>query len=177
MKKVLLVEDEPDMRSSIQSILKPYVQYLEVVEATNAGEAMDLLSWASPDERPDALILDLMMPYGEAAQELDYANSDSSQVETGIRILKKLREKEKSGEYRYGSQPLWVSVITARGNPNVIQRLGELLVNRGRIYLKPFSRREFVHDLALVLGIESQVDPDFLPPGYSPPMQADGGAK
>jgi CheY-like chemotaxis protein len=173
-KKVALIEDDPDVRSIIQQVLKPYAQDLEVVEATNAGEAMDLLFPDSPDEHLDAVILDLMMTYGKAAEELD-ETSDPHQVDTGVRILKRLRKAEKDGEIRYGSQPLWVSIITARNEPHLIQRVKELLGSRGRIYLKPFNDLVLEHDLALVLGLDSQVDPDLLPTGYSPPMQADGG--
>jgi CheY-like chemotaxis protein len=173
-KKVALIEDDPDVRSIIQQVLKPYAQGLEVVEATNAGEAMDLLFPDFPDERPDAVILDLMMTYGKATEELD-ETSDPHQVDTGVRILERLRKAEKDGETRYGSQPLWVSIITARNEPYLIQRLKKLLDGKGRIYLKPFNDLALEHDLVTVLGIDSLVDSELLPIGYSPPVRADGG--
>lgn len=175
-KKVVLVEDEPEVRLVIRQLLEPYAQDLEVVEATNAEEAMDLFPPKSKKKRPDALILDLMMPYAKAAEELD-ADSDPDQIETGVHLLHSLREWEKGEENSFNSLPLWVAVITARNNPHLIQRLEQLLESRGRIYLKPFDEVRLEHDLAVVLGIDSQVDPDLLPPGYLPPTHADGGTR
>ncbi|MBW2741453.1 MAG: response regulator transcription factor, partial [Deltaproteobacteria bacterium] len=78
-KKVVLVEDDPEVRKIIRETLSPYFQDIKVFEATNAGVAMNLLFPDPPDNRPDALILDLMMPYGEAGQELD-SDSDHDQI-------------------------------------------------------------------------------------------------
>ena len=173
-KKVALIEDDLGIRSIIQGVLRPYAQYLDIVEGTNAGEAMDLLFPDSPDERPDAVILDLMMTYGKAAEELN-ETSDPHQVDTGIRILERLRKSEKDGDIRYGSQLLWISIITMRNEPYLIQRLRELLDGRGRIYLKPFNDLALEHDLVTVLGIDSLVNAELLPIGYAPPTRADGG--
>ena len=175
-KKVVLAEDDPDIRSQLRQSLGAYGQDMEILEATDAGEAMDLLFPDVDDERLDAVILDLMMPYGKAAEKLE-ADSDVDQVETGVRLLRLLRKSEKARDNRYGYDPLWVAVITARNNPHLIQELGELLGDRGRIYIKPFNDLELQHDLAHVLGIESKVHPDLLPPGYMPPKQAYGGVR
>lgn len=174
--KVLLVEDEPEVRLIIREILAPYSQDIDLLEATNAGEAMDLLFPDLPDNRPDALILDLMMPYGEAAQKLD-ADSDPDWIKTGVHLLHYLRECEMTEKISYGSHPLWVAVITARSNPHLIQNIELLLAGSGRIYLKPFNDLELEHDLACILHIKSQVDPILLSPEYSPPMRASKGAR
>ena len=119
-KKVILVEDDPEVRKIIRETLSPYFQDIDVFEATNAGEAMNLLFPASPGNRPDALILDLMMPYGEAGQALD-SDSDQDQIETGVRLLDYLRNREKTELSTHIAYPLWVAVVTARNNPHLIQ--------------------------------------------------------
>ena len=175
-KKVVLVEDDPEGRKILLETISPYFQDIEVFEATNAGEAMNLLFSDPPGNRPDALILDLMMPYGEAGQELD-SGSDQDQIETGVRLLNYLRNREKTELGTDIAYPLWVAVITARSNPHLIQRIELLLAGSGRIYLKPFNDLELEHDLACILHIKSQVDPILLSPEYSPPMRASRGAR
>ena len=172
-KKVVLVEDDPEVRKIIRETLLPYFQDIEVFEATDAGEAMNLLFPGPPGNRTDVLILDLMMPYGEAGQELD-SDSDHDQIETGVRLLKYLRNREEKTIPRSES-PLWVAVITARSNPHLIQSIEKLLAGNGRIYLKPFSDFELEPDLAYILNIQSQVDPRLLSPEYSPPKRSSGG--
>lgn len=174
-KKVVLVEDDPEVRKIIRETLLPYFHHIDVFEATDAGEAMNLLFPDPPGNRLDALILDLMMPYGEAGQELD-SDSDPDQIETGVRLLDYLRKREKTEPGTDIACPLWVAVITARSNPHLIQRIEQLLAGNGRIYLKPFNDLELEHDLACILNIKSQVDPILLSPEYSPPKRSSGDA-
>ncbi|MEG3438995.1 response regulator transcription factor [Pannus brasiliensis CCIBt3594] len=84
--KVLLVDDEPGVRESVQAYLE-YGDDLEVRVASNANEAWDLLQ----EEIPDLVISDIMMP----------------QVD-GYQFLKKLRE-----DPRFQTIP--VVFLTARG--------------------------------------------------------------
>jgi len=56
MAKVLVVDDDPDMRLAISSVLKS--RGYEVIEASNGYEALDRLK----KERPDIMLLDLLMP-------------------------------------------------------------------------------------------------------------------
>jgi hypothetical protein len=60
-------------------------------------------------------------------------------------------------------------VVTARVHPPLINKLQLLLGERGRIYLKPFNDLLLENDLAVFLGLESQVPPIFLPKEYAPP--------
>ncbi|MEA1900673.1 MAG: hypothetical protein U9N47_07900 [Thermodesulfobacteriota bacterium] len=175
-KKVVLVEDDPEAKKIIRETLLPYSQDIDLLEATNAGAAMNLVFPDPPGNRPDALILDLMIPYGEAAQKLD-AESDPDWIETGVRLLDYLRKREKTELGTDIAFPLWVAVITARSNPLLIQSIEKLLAGSGRIYLKPFNDLELEHDLACILHIKSQVDPILLSPEYSPPKRSSGGAR
>jgi DNA-binding NarL/FixJ family response regulator len=84
--KVLLVDDEPGVRESVQAYLE-YSHDLEVKVASNANEAWDLLQ----KEIPELVISDIMMP----------------QVD-GYQFLKKLRD-----DPRFQTIP--VVFLTARG--------------------------------------------------------------
>ena len=168
-KFLLLIEDE--VMETIRGPFNAYRDEIEIKEADNAGMGRKMLLTDSAGQRPDVLILDLMIPYGEAAEELDAA-SDPDQIETGVRLLKSLREYERE----QGWSPVWVAVVTARTNPDLMERLEKLLAGCGRIYTKPFSSIELENDIATVLGIKSHIPLDCLPEGYTLPIPVQGDA-
>lgn len=55
MAKVLLVDDDPDVRKILRGILEPLCS---VLEAGDGGSALDLLA----REKPELMLLDLTMP-------------------------------------------------------------------------------------------------------------------
>ena len=167
-RKILLVEDDIAVREIVKEILEPYTSDVEILEAGDAGKAMDLLFSDFPRNRIEAIILDIMMTYGTATEVLDAA-SDPDLVDTGVRFLRFLRQKEEEIMAPSGHTPIWVSVITARSGIKVILTIQNLLGGRGRIYLKPFDDMVLEHDWALVLGLESQVDEELLPDDYARP--------
>ncbi|MCP4345074.1 MAG: hypothetical protein GY795_06055 [Desulfobacterales bacterium] len=175
-KKIVLVEDDFDVMESIKQILASYTDEIEIQEASNSGEAMERLFPDSSLEPPDALILDLMMDYGNAKFRLDPNGSDSDGTETGVKLLEYLRQKEKDEQGRYKRNPTWVSVITARNAPHLVQNIRHMLDGNGRIYFKPFDEFMFESDLAHVLGLKTRIPIEFLPDGYEPPKQRIGGS-
>ena len=72
-KKVALIEDDHGNRRAIKQIFESYSE-IELVEAVDAGEAMKILFPDLPENLPDVVILDLMMPYGTAAKQLKAQN-------------------------------------------------------------------------------------------------------
>ena len=68
--RVMVVDDDPDMRSLIRSVLTRFGEY-EVAEAVNGREALDSITGHSV---PDILVTDLLMP-----------------VMTGIELIRSLR--------------------------------------------------------------------------------------
>ena len=58
MTKVLIVDDEPDVRALVRSSLSFALQDLTPVEAADGDEALSLIH----EERPDIVVLDLAMP-------------------------------------------------------------------------------------------------------------------
>jgi two-component system OmpR family response regulator len=72
MLKILLVDDEQDFLRIMEARIKSWGY--ELVKAVNGSEALK----AAEDEKPDAIILDYMLP------DMD-----------GIAVLKKIRERDK----------------------------------------------------------------------------------
>lgn len=172
-KKVLLVEDDDPGREYIIEKLESYLSDIEVMVATNAGEAIDYLS---KEESTDALILDIMMPYGNAYETLG-GESDLDQIDTGIRLLRYLYNQKSSDQDQHRLIPHWIAVITARIDPQTIEDIREMLGENGHVYVKPLKFNLLENDLTVVLGIESQVLEAFLPYGYQPPKPRIGSSK
>jgi two-component system nitrogen regulation response regulator NtrX len=57
-KKILIVDDEPNVRSSLKGVLED--EDFIVLTASNGEEALEII----PKEKPDVILLDLLMPNG-----------------------------------------------------------------------------------------------------------------
>ena len=158
-KRVLLVEDDPRVMESLKGIIGRFGTDVEAVEANDAGKALEILrSRKKAGMHLDAMILDVMMPYGEAEEELG-GEKDRGMDDAGLHLLEMLRQEEVGK----GLDQLWVGVVTARIRHAVLQRIRELIGKRGRLYPKPFSTFLLQHHLSEALGIESRVPPALLP--------------
>ncbi len=58
--KVMVVDDDPDIRETITEVLR--MEGFEVMPAENGLDALGRLQQSPPSELPDFLFLDLMMP-------------------------------------------------------------------------------------------------------------------
>ncbi len=92
-KKILIVEDDMDIRELIAEILteEGYI----IATAENGKIGLDYLIACKSDERPDCIILDLMMP-----------------VMTGIQVLENLQKN-----YPNDLAKIPVIIATAKGSP------------------------------------------------------------
>jgi two-component system, sensor histidine kinase and response regulator len=96
--KVLIVDDEPDIRDSLKDFFKD--EGWSVDAAANGAEALDILQ---AEEPPDVVILDLLMPvlggndlYAKmqadprlAKVPVIISTSDPSRAPSGVLIMKK----------------------------------------------------------------------------------------
>ena len=74
-KRVLLVEDDLDLRDSVQDILES--EGYEVIAAANGRQALDYLrSSKERGDGPSVLVLDLMMPIVSGWQVLEAIQED-----------------------------------------------------------------------------------------------------
>ena len=92
-KKILIVEDDMDIRELIAEILteEGYI----IATAENGKIGLDYLVGCKLEERPDCIILDLMMP-----------------VMTGIQVLENLQK-----DYPNDLAKIPVIIATAKGSP------------------------------------------------------------
>jgi DNA-binding response OmpR family regulator len=118
-KKVLLVEDDESIRSLVRVNLQ--LADYDVVEARDGLEGLLLLDLY----RPDAVILDLMMP------EVD-----------GERMLAQLRASPEVGH---------VPVLIITGKPNVSGEVSRL-AGDGNVFSKPFDPEALIARLSQLTG-------------------------
>ena len=70
---ILLVEDDPDVRDSLQDILED--EGFDVVPASNGKQAIDFLTLNDPP-RDDLVILDLLMPMVSGWEVLEHMSAE-----------------------------------------------------------------------------------------------------
>jgi CheY-like chemotaxis protein len=145
-KRVLIVEDEPEVAGQLSKLVGAYLPDDAITVAGDAGAALRAIDSAWPS----VLVLDLMMPYGEAAGTLKGA-SDPLAVETGIGLVEWIRSAPRRGGH------LWIAVVTARSDVTALSRLHEALGKDGWVFHKPFSTALFEVILCEVLGITCKV--------------------
>jgi CheY-like chemotaxis protein len=157
-KTILLVEDDSGIAEQLVNRFHKYKKYINIITAQNAGEVIDTIGDAVNHRSIDAILLDLMMPYGKARPQLDGKESDPDETDTGLRLLEFLRREEK----RSKTLPMWVAIITARSPFTIATRAIGLLEGHGEVYYKPFKTFKLEDDLATALNIPSQVPPILL---------------
>jgi len=94
MAKILIVDDDPDMRLAIGSVLKS--RSYEVIEARDGEEALSKLK----EEKPDLMVLDLLMPRMDGfavVKELKNAQEGYSNIP--ILIISSIREEASHRRY------------------------------------------------------------------------------
>jgi CheY-like chemotaxis protein len=120
--KVLIIDDEPDIRR-IAKLGLVRVGKMDVVEATNGAEGLI----KAREEKPDAVLLDVMMP------GLD-----------GVSTLAKLREDP-------ATAGIPVVFLTAKAIATEVDRLKSL--GASGVLTKPFDPMTLSRDLLNALGL------------------------
>ncbi len=88
MKKILLVDDEPELRTAVKIRLE--VEGYKVIPASNGKECLEL----ARTENPDLIILDLMMPVMDGYTALRRLKEDPDLSHIPVIILS-IKEKIK----------------------------------------------------------------------------------
>lgn len=81
---ILLVEDDPDVRDSLQDILED--EGFEVIPASNGKQAIDFLTLNDPP-RADLVILDLLMPMVSGWEVLQHMTADRRLCDVPVIVL------------------------------------------------------------------------------------------
>jgi CheY-like chemotaxis protein len=152
----LIVEDDFGIAEDWRQRLSRYEGSVTLRTCTDAGEALAVLRESPP---PDAVVLDIMMPYGSSSAEL-HGDTDPDEMETGLRLLRAILDQE-------GQPPavrrVWVAVATARSPLAVDATAKRLFAGRGVIYYKPYDPNRLEDDLMKALDIPSKVPAILLP--------------
>lgn len=152
---LLIVDDEGRHVEELRRTFQAYGNSLTILTARDAGEGFIQFQ----KSLPDAVILDIMMPYGTARSEIDGTN-DVDMLDAGLRLLERIRKD-------YPDHDFWCAVVTGRASRPLIARLQELLAdNVGRIYLKPYNAFQLEYDLTSSLGIPCRLPTELLDEMY-----------
>jgi CheY-like chemotaxis protein len=94
MAKILIVDDDPDMRLAIGSVLRS--RSYDVIEAGDGEEALRKLK----EEKPDIMLLDLLMPKMDGfAVVKELKNTQESYSNIPILIISSIREEASHRRY------------------------------------------------------------------------------
>jgi two-component system alkaline phosphatase synthesis response regulator PhoP len=95
MARVLVVDDDPDMRLAITSVLKS--RSYQVIEACDGFQALRKLK----DEKPDIMLLDLLMPGMDGFSVIRELEESRNQGYPDIPILVISSVREEASQRRY----------------------------------------------------------------------------
>lgn len=124
-KKILVVEDEPDMRQALAESLK--YEGFEVLEAANGGEGFE----EAVSRRPDLIILDILMPKVDGMEMLKKVRQYNEWGrKVPIIMLTNLSADERIMKGIVEDQPSYYFVKSDWKIPNVIEKVKELLQER-----------------------------------------------
>lgn len=115
-KKLLIIEDEINMRAAIKRILRQDLPSIEFIEAENGVQALKIVE----NNKPDLILLDVLMP-----------------KMNGLVVLKNLKENE-----NIEIRKIPVIILTAIGNREINVKAREL----GAVdYItKPYNEKLFL---------------------------------
>ncbi len=95
MAKILVVDDDPDIRMAIGSVLRS--RSYQVVEARDGEEALSKLK----EEKPDLMLLDLLMPKMDGFAVIKELQKKEQKNYPNIPILIISSVREEAGHRRY----------------------------------------------------------------------------
>lgn len=123
-KQVLIVDDEPNIVLSVEFLMKR--EGYEVVTAADGQEALDILA----DERPDLVILDVMMPRKNGFEVCAEVRADAQLADIPILMLTaKGREAEIKKGLSLGADAYITKPFSTH---ELVARVNELLANQGQ---------------------------------------------
>lgn len=114
---ILLVEDDHDIRVALRQSLE--MANYQVISAPNGKDALKIIQ----KQKPDLIILDMVMPLMDGEEFLRYKDSDSSLTDIPVMLISAFEEKLKVIPVRPKlKKPLDLD--------EVLQKVPEVLANR-----------------------------------------------
>jgi len=122
-KKILIVEDDKSLREMYQ--LRLSINGYDVIEARDGEEGLDM----AIKERPDLIMLDIMMPKMSGMDVLDIIKSTPETKDIPVILLTALNEDSvRSKGLVYGAEDYLVKSQTMPGK--VVEKIEEVLARK-----------------------------------------------
>jgi CheY-like chemotaxis protein len=99
-KTILIVEDDPDIRSNLQALLE--LEGYRVLTATHGRAALDILAAV---EKPSLIFLDIMMPVMDGREFLKVAKNDIALAPIPVVVISTYGPNEVQGADAYIKMP------------------------------------------------------------------------
>jgi CheY-like chemotaxis protein len=103
-KKVLLVEDDLDIRDVLQDLLE--AEGYDVIPATHGRQALDFLGGAPRDRLPDLVVLDLILPFIDGTQVLASMRRDPKLSSIPVVVLSAAVRESPAGASAFLPKPI-----------------------------------------------------------------------
>ena len=108
-KTVLLVEDDPDIRDIVQDVLE--AEGYDVVPASHGRQALEFLSGARDSERPDLVILDMMMPLVDGRHVLEAIRNDRTLSSVPVVVMSAIAHEKPAGAAAFLRKPFSLETL------------------------------------------------------------------
>lgn len=111
-KTVLLVEDDFDVRDTLQDLLES--EGFDVVPAANGKQAIDFLRYAAPSCGNVVVVLDLMMPMVSGWEVLDFLTRDARLAGIPVIVLSALVTERPPRAQEFVRKPFTMDTLVRR---------------------------------------------------------------
>ena len=108
-KTVLLVEDDPDIRDIVQDVLE--AEGYDVVPASHGRQALEFLSGAQESERPDLVILDMMMPLVDGRHVLEAIRNNQTLSSVPVVVMSAVAHEKPAGAAAFLRKPFSLDTL------------------------------------------------------------------
>ena len=103
-KKVLLVEDDLEIRDILQDLLE--AEGYDVIPASHGRQALEFLSGTPTDALPDLVVLDMMMPLVDGSQVLASMKSDPKLSPIPVVVMSAVARERPAGAAAFLRKPI-----------------------------------------------------------------------
>jgi CheY-like chemotaxis protein len=124
-KTVLLVEDDPDIRDIVQDVLE--AEGYDVVPASHGRQALEFLSGARESERPDLVILDMMMPLVDGRHVLEAIRNNQLLSSVPVVVMSAVAHEKPAGAAAFLRKPFSLDTLFDAVHTLVDERVHSLV--------------------------------------------------
>ena len=125
-KTVLLVEDDPDIRDIVQDVLE--AEGYDVVPASHGRQALEFLTGARESEKPDLVILDMMMPLVDGRHVLEAIRNNQSLSSVPVVVMSAVAHEKPVGAAAFLRKPFSLDTLFDAVHTLVDERLHSFAV-------------------------------------------------